>query len=233
MLKRAQMRGLSAVVRRRYFKRISKELDEVNCEDLLRTGQLLGDYPSVKAALCSKDVPNKVKTLLRQMQLAQQSIPYTPDYRRALHRKFVAMRVHGGASVVFWTLNPADTKHTFTISFASPEEAHWPDHVIDLEANDDAQAHFRGQLTSLQIHEIVANDPVAATRCFHTLVTLVITVVLNCTIDPKKLHPDGIASGDIPGTLHYVRSICAVSEPQMRKAFASSRFSCSTRICHS
>ena len=117
MLKRAQMRGLSTVVRRPYFKRVSKELDEVDCEDLLRTGQLLGDYASVKTALCHADVPNKVKTLLRQMQLAQQSIPYTPGYRRTLHRKFVAMRVDKGASVVFWTLNPADTKHTFTISF--------------------------------------------------------------------------------------------------------------------
>ena len=102
MLKHAQMRGLAAVVRRRYFKRISKELDEVHCEDLLRTGQILGDYQNVKAALCHKDVPGKVKTLLRQMQLAQQSIPYTPDYRRALHRKFVAMRVYNGASLSFW-----------------------------------------------------------------------------------------------------------------------------------
>ena len=159
-----------------------------------------------------------MKTLLRQMQLAQQCIPYTSDYRRALHRKFVAMRVYNGASVIFWTLNPADTKHTFTISFASPESAGWPDHVIDLEADDDAQARFRGQLTSLQIHEVVANDPVAATRCFHTLVQLVITVLLNCTIDPKKLHPDGVASGDMPGVFDYISSICGVVEPQMRRA---------------
>ena len=102
LLKRAQMRGLSAVVRKRYFKTISKELDEVDCKDLLETGQILGDYATVKTALLSKDVPKKVKTLLRQMQLSQQSIAYTPDYRRALHRKFVAMRVWDGASVVYF-----------------------------------------------------------------------------------------------------------------------------------
>ena len=81
MLRRAQMRGLSAVVRRPYFKRISNELDDVNCEDLLRTWQLLGDYQGIKVALCHNDVPHKVKTLLRQMQLAQQSVEYTPEYR--------------------------------------------------------------------------------------------------------------------------------------------------------
>ena len=218
MQKRAQMRGLAAVVKRKYFKRISRELDDVPCEDLYRTGQILGDYQDVKSALCHKDVPNKVKTLLRQMQLAQQNIPYTADYRRSLHRKFTAMRVYHGCSMVFFTLNPADTKHTFTISFACPESAKWPAHVIDLEADDDAQAEFRGRLTSLQIHEVVANDPVAATRCFHTLVTLVITALLNCTIDPKKLHPDGIASGDLPGVLDHLSSFCGVVEPQMRKA---------------
>ena len=85
MLKRAQVRQISVVVRKKYFKGISKELDEVSCEDLLRTGQILGDYQTVKSALLNADVPSKVKTLLRQMQIAQASIPYTLDYRRALH----------------------------------------------------------------------------------------------------------------------------------------------------
>ena len=84
------MRRLAAVVRKPYVKKISKELDEVDCEDLLRVGQLLGDYMGIRDALCNKDVPVKVKVLLRQMHLAQSRIPETPEYRRALHRKFVA-----------------------------------------------------------------------------------------------------------------------------------------------
>ena len=90
--------------------------------------------------------------------------------------------------------------------------------IIDLEADDAAQASFRSKRSPLQIQEIIANDPVVATRCFHTLVVFVINVLLNCSLDPAKLHPDGIASGSMPGVFGFISSFCGVVEPQMRKA---------------
>eukprot|EP00969_Alexandrium_andersonii_P011296 491231-Alexandrium_andersonii.AAC.1 len=97
MLKREQMRRLSALVARPYFRSLARELNQVDARDLQRSGEVLGAYAGVRAALQSKDVPYKVKQLLRQMQLAQQSIPYTGSYRRALRRKFIALRVWSGA----------------------------------------------------------------------------------------------------------------------------------------
>ena len=74
MLKRDQMRRLAAVVRKPYFKKITKELDEVDCEDLLRVGQLLGGYKGIRDAFNNKDVPIKVKVSLRQIGKYKQSV---------------------------------------------------------------------------------------------------------------------------------------------------------------
>ena len=101
-------------------------------------------------------------------------MPYIDAYRRALHRKFTALRVWSGASLVFFTLNPADTKHPFTIAFgASATDVEWA-HAIPLDASDDVHRDCRSRLPPLYVHEVVARGPVAAVRCFHTLVKLVV-----------------------------------------------------------
>eukprot|EP00969_Alexandrium_andersonii_P154990 6852179-Alexandrium_andersonii.AAC.1 len=137
------MRRLSVLARRPYFRALAQELNGVDAADLLRTGQILGDHAGIRAALQSKDIPRKVRTLLRQMQLAQQSIPYTDAYRRALHRKFTALRIWTGASLIFWTLNPADTKHPFTIAYAAPGSGGGWTHRVDLNAPDEEQEACR------------------------------------------------------------------------------------------
>eukprot|EP00969_Alexandrium_andersonii_P119024 5262501-Alexandrium_andersonii.AAC.1 len=71
------MRHLGVLARCPYFRQLASELDGVNAQDLVRAGQTLGDYAGIRAALQNREVPRKVKLLLRQMQLAQQSIPYT------------------------------------------------------------------------------------------------------------------------------------------------------------
>eukprot|EP00969_Alexandrium_andersonii_P231895 10240447-Alexandrium_andersonii.AAC.1 len=80
------------------------------------------------------------------MQLAQQSIPHTDSYRRALHRKFTALRVWSGSSLVFFTLNPADTKHPFTIAYGAPASGCAWAHRMSLEAPDDEHADCRSRL---------------------------------------------------------------------------------------
>ena len=68
-----------------------------------------------------------------------------------------------------------------------------------------------------KLHELVAGCPLAATRCFHWTVRLVIRVLFNCADLPGKT-PDGIPAFAQPGVFGHVRAFLGVVEPQMRKA---------------
>ena len=53
------------------------------------------------------------------------------------------------------------------------------------------------------LHGIVAQDPLAAMRCFHYTVRLVIETLFNCA-QPGSPHPDGIASNTLPGVFGHI-----------------------------
>ena len=57
----------------------------------------------------------------------------------------------------------------------------------------------------------------AATRCFHWTVRLVIRTLFNCE-DVAGQAVDSVAAREVPGIFGYVRAYLGVVEPQMRKA---------------
>ena len=59
--------------------------------------------------------------------------------------------------------------------------------------------------------------PLAATRCFHWTVTLVIRTLFNCE-DVAGRAVDSVATCEEAGIFGYVRAYLGVVEPQMRKA---------------
>ena len=67
------------------------------------------------------------------------------------------------------------------------------------------------------VFKVVAANPLAATRCFHWTVKLVIRMLFNCDNLPGKAT-DSIAAHEEPGIFGYVRAYLGVVEPQMRKA---------------
>ncbi len=68
-----------------------------------------------------------------------------------------------------------------------------------------------------RLQELVAISPLAATRCFHWTVRLVIRTLFNCAYTPG-VHQDNVAAHELPGIFGYVRAYFGVVEPQMRKA---------------
>jgi hypothetical protein len=118
---------------------------------------------------------------------------------------------------VFFTLNPADTKHQFTVSFASKENFdEREEHSFFLTLPEDEKNQFFAGLKPLQLQRLVADDPVAAVRCFYLLNSLVCELLFYCTIDPSKLSPDGVASLNGEGVAGFVRSIAGAVEAQAR-----------------
>ena len=68
-----------------------------------------------------------------------------------------------------------------------------------------------------RLHSLVAANPLAATRCFHWTVRLVIRTLFNCADKPGSAE-DGIPAHCESGVFGHVRAFFGVVEPQMRKA---------------
>ena len=146
----------------------ANEINRYDCEkameDMTVAAALLGEHAGVRAAIYKKDLPQKVRHVMRSLDIVQQHLPYTDAGRHACHRKFVALRLFDSISTIFLTLNPADTKHHFTITFA--HDGAFETQRVSLDASDAEIAAFYDGLPPLALHKLVANDPVAAVRCF-------------------------------------------------------------------
>ena len=94
------------------------------------------------------------------------------------------------------------------------------EHQFSLDMSDaEVAAFMREHLEEYprRFHDLVAQNPLAATRCFHWTVQLVISTLSNCS-DPKNPQLDSIAARETPGIFGHVRAFLGVVEPQMRKA---------------
>ena len=56
-----------------------------------------------------------------------------------------------------------------------------------------------------RLHEAVAANPLAGTRCFHWTLKLVIRTSVNCEEKPGR-SSDSIAAGAVPGLFGHVRA---------------------------
>ena len=121
MWQREQMHAIKLAIQRPSWSKVADDLASLKPEDLLLAAGQLGEHASVRDAMRSKDVPSRVKSLLMQVQITQQNVRCTDAYRHNMQCKFKALRVAHGSQLVYFTLNPADTKHQFSISFSCKE----------------------------------------------------------------------------------------------------------------
>ena len=87
--------------------------------------------------------------------------------------------------------------------------------LSDAEASE-YMSEFLGEHPR-RLHELAAANPLAATRCFHWTVRLVLKTLSNCA-DKPGMSKDGVAANPCPGIFGHVRGYFGVIEPQMRKA---------------
>ena len=128
---------------------------------------------------------------------------------------FLATRVLSFAKLllsqaIFLTFNPADVKHPFTLRFSNQHgcTASFPSVHFD--------AALHGALCDVNLFHLVAEDPVAAVRAFHTHVSTLFSTLLRCSSRPQDLAVDGIASDTIPGIFGPLAAIYGCIEPQLR-----------------
>ena len=128
------------------------------------------------------------------------------------------MRIWSGCSSLFFTLNPHDIRSPLTVVLINREHFHVEKFSLDLP-DGDTDEYFSRLLQSNPrlLHEMASQDPLAATRCFHYTVRLVIDTLFNSAA-PGSCFADSIPARVEPGVYGHLAGYLGVVEPQMRKS---------------
>ena len=152
------------------------------------------------------------------MQIIQRKVRGAEAEKDNLLPKFMALRIWSGCSSLFFTLNPHDIRSPITMSLLQDDLQLDKKFSLDL-TDEETEAYLADFLKQnpRRLHEAVASNQLAATRCFHWTVRLVIRTLFNCN-DRAGSSMDSIAAHETPGIFGHVRAFLGVVEPQMRKA---------------
>ena len=211
MHRRQMLRSIRARVRSGGFQKDVAKLLKTTSVNWGAVADIIGDSGGLKEALLSEKVESDVKTLLRSMQLSQMKVPCTDGYRTKMRHQMRSLQVWAGLPLIFFTLNPADVKHPFTLLYSSTASS-WES--MQLPPCD---RKLQDLLRSVNLGKIVAKDPVAAVKAFQAHVQLFFAELLGCACSPAQLHSDGIAAcTGAGGLLGDVMAAYGSVEPQMR-----------------
>ena len=111
------------------------------------------------------------------------------------------MRIWHGCSTLFFTLNHHDIRSPLTLALVTGEHFQQEQFSLDLpdHATEDYLAKLLGANPRL-LHQMAAQDPLAATRCFHHTVRSTIQTLFNCGA-PGKCFADALPAQVEPGVL--------------------------------
>ena len=180
-------------------------LRNLGAEELVSVAMASGDVNSIREALRKKNLGTKVEHVLKRMQLIQRNVRGSESERDMIMPKFFAMRLWNGCSSLFFTLNPHDIKSPVTIMLL--QGVHEFHEQFSLELSDvETEAYLAEVLREnpRRLHELVAANPMVATRCFHWTVKLVVRALFHCA-DPSKPFADSVPARETPGVFGYVR----------------------------
>ena len=224
LLRRSQMRAVHfVVVRSSVLSQTDMEaLAKVTAKDFIAEALTSGDCDSLKDILRRQGLDHKLHATVRAMDLAFRRVRGSDTEKSSMRQRFIAMRVWNGFSSLFFTLNPHDIRSPITLVLADHDRFLSRHHAerFSLELGDAETEAYLKKLLGMHprlLHEIAVQDPVAATRCFHYTVRLVVQTLFHCA-PPGSPHPDGLPCETEPGIFGHIAGYLGVVEPQMRKA---------------
>ena len=156
------------------------------------------------------DLPHRLRAVLQSMQLVARSIPCTNAFRENMRHELRALQLWHGLPSLFVTLNPADTKHPFTLRFAS--DSVW----AGLDESGSFDAALAAVMSRVHLAHAVAVDPIATARAFHQHVLCFFADLLGIHLAPQQLPADGLATAFGHGVLGPIAAVYGITEPQLR-----------------
>ena len=195
-----------------------QQIQALTAEGLWRHALSCGDINDVRTLLKRKKLELPIQTAFQKIQVSQRRVRGSEAEKDNIVPKFFALRLWSGCSSLFFTLNPHDIRSPITLVLLQADAKFERAFSLDLD-DASAEEYMREFLVEhpRRLHQLVAGNPLVATRCFHWTVRLVIRTLFNCDDKPGQC-PDSVASKDVPGVFGHVRAYYGVVEPQMRKA---------------
>ena len=180
-----------------------------------------GECHTVREALRKKNLDDRVRTLLAQMQVASREVEGSAAERSALRFRFVATRVWCGCAFVFFTLNPHDNKTPLLIVFGHGERYGF--RRLSLDWDDEEMTRYyeaEKEGNALRFHDFAASHPRACSRAVHETFRMVLEI-LGSAAPPANVpggtqHLDLIAAKCEAGMWQYVHAYNGTVEPQGR-----------------
>ena len=160
----------------------------------------------MRDALKKKNLEFPVRKALEQMQVLQRRVRGSEAEKDNLLPKFTALRLWSGCSSLFFTLNPHDIRSPITVLLLHEDLEIEKKFSLDLS---DSEAH--SYMTEFlrdhprRLHELVAGNQLAATRCFHWTVRLVLRALFNCA-DKPGAAVDGVPANEQSGIFGHARA---------------------------
>eukprot|EP00435_Cladocopium_sp_Y103_P046459 s3073_g13.t1 len=206
--RRELLRAVQIKINSPGFAQHAQALQALRDVDFAAVAQALEGAGGVQEALRSDFVSEKMKEVLRSMEIVSGAVPCTDASRRRMRRELRSFQIWHGLPSIFLTLNPADTRHPFTLYYSSAAGNDW------VPVADDAA--LSSVLKKVNLLHLVASDPVAVARAFHEHVRALLTHLLDCNGTIETLHPDGVAACLSGGVLGPIAGYYGVTEPQLR-----------------
>ena len=219
-LRREQINGVEACVAKEstFSARECEALQTLSAADLVANAMASGDVDSVKGVLRKKGLDTNIAIAFQKMQIAQRNVRGSEAEKDSLMSKFFGLRVWSGCSSLFFTLNPHDIRSPISVMLLQGDVKFEKSFSLDLP-DPDTEAILADALRDnpRRLHQAIVANPLAATRCFHWTVKLVLRALFNCGDSPGAA-PDSVAARETPGIFGHVRAYLGIVEPQMRKA---------------
>jgi hypothetical protein len=221
LVRRAQMSAIYRFCTTSYlFRSSADEFLGLTAKDIVQAALASGDFKTVQTAFQCKDLDGRVKSILKQMQIATREVEGTPAERSSFRFRFLALRMWSGCSALFFTLNPHDIKSPLLLVFIGPENSGCE--RISLDWNDGEMEKYYSECLKgnpLRLHELAVKFPDAASRCVHAAFKMTLEMLCNCVPSANtgnKVPFDLIPARCEPGIFGYVMAYFGAVEPQMR-----------------
>ena len=175
-----------------------EDIQKLTAVNLVAYALSSGDVNSVRDLLKRKNLDGPLRNAFQHMQVIQRNVRGSEAEKDDIIPKFMALRLWSGCSSLFFTLNPHDIRSPLTLLFIHEDTPVKRKFSLEM-SNEEVTAYMKEFLGEdpRRLHSLVAANPLAATRCFHWTVRLVIRTLFNCADKPAS-SSDGVCNLALP-----------------------------------
>lgn len=172
---------------------------------LAQASETLANVSSLREALRVPNLPDEVRKLLRELMIVQSKVPGTDAMRDQMRYDLNAMCEQFGPPDLFFTLNPADTRHPMVLKFVKPDGKYVPFDLLDHPLGASA-------MTPAKFAQLISADPVTSVQFFHFILKVVFKELFGVDLSQKFRF----ASSTQPSIIGDVRAFYGVKETTSR-----------------